>query len=180
MITKAEEMMEKLKTESLSSHDELVSERTAYARAFIKNIRLKRVRKKAVEKKEGVTRLLAAERAKRENSALVEPLKKNVATVTAKASEQVGALVPSLGVAEKKVEVLKKEREGAIRELGELCAGKEWVEYERDWFQAKLQRTEHERDRYPDAASRVRSGAGNLQKLFSKDSSALQQHTEDH
>lgn len=75
---------------------------------------------------------------------------------------------------------MKKKRKVAPRVLGALCKERELVEFARDGLQAKLQRAKRERGRYADAVIRVQSGAGDLQKLVAKVSSALQQQIEDH
>lgn len=71
-MVKIEDMMEKLKTKSLSLHGELVAERTAHACALIDNICLQQDKKKAVEEMEEAARLLPAKRTKQKNSAVVE------------------------------------------------------------------------------------------------------------
>lgn len=68
--------------------------------------------------------LMAAEPARRENSAVVDKLKKDVLTVTRKAREQIGTLTVSLEQAPKEVDVLKKKN-AAIHGLEELREGKE-------------------------------------------------------
>lgn len=76
-----------------------------------------------MEEKEEATRPLPAERAKREISAAVEQLTKDVSAVTMKVGEQVGALMASLEQDVKEVGGLKKEREATDIELSELCKG---------------------------------------------------------
>lgn len=82
-----------------------------------------------MKEKEEVAWLFAAERAKRKNFAVVEQLTKDVSAVTMKAGEQVGAPTASLEQLVKEFGELMKEREIAIRALGELCEGMKCVEY---------------------------------------------------
>lgn len=110
-MAKVEKMMEKLKTENLSSYGELVAQRTAHSFALVDKIRLQRAKKKAGKEKEGVAGLLAAGRAKRENIAVDEQLKKDALTVTMKVGEQDNVLAVSLEPAVENFEGLKKEGE---------------------------------------------------------------------
>lgn len=87
--------MEKLKAESLSFCGEHVAEKAAHAWALMNYTRLRRDIKKTVKQKEGVARLFAAEKTKQGNSAVVEPLKKDVSAITMKAGGQVGDLAAS-------------------------------------------------------------------------------------
>lgn len=114
VMAKVEESMKKLMTENLSLYGELVEEKSAYARALLNNIRLQQHRKKAVEEKKEVAWLSAAGIAKRENSVVVEQLKKEFSAITMEAHKQIGALVASLERAGKEIENLKQEREAAI------------------------------------------------------------------
>lgn len=107
-----------LKTEKLSLHGKLGAERAALARELMHSIRLKRDRKKAVEEKEEAAHLLAAEKTRRENSAVAELLKEDVLTVALKAAEQIGALSVLLGQVVMEIEALKTRREFVIHELG--------------------------------------------------------------
>lgn len=77
-MTKVEEMKENLKTENLSLHGELAAKRTAQGCPLLACIRLQRDRKSAIEEKEGAARPLAAEKTKRESSAVIEQLKRDV------------------------------------------------------------------------------------------------------
>lgn len=63
---------------------------------MINNIRLQQNRKKNLGNEEEAAWLLAAERPKREHSALIEQLKMDVPIVTIKESEDTDALTPLL------------------------------------------------------------------------------------
>lgn len=68
----------KPKDGELALHGDLVAERAAHTRALMDNMCLQRDRKKAVEEKKKAVRLLAVEKTKRENSTVIEQLKKDV------------------------------------------------------------------------------------------------------
>lgn len=84
VLFKVKEMMKKLKTVNQFLHGELVAKRAAHAPALIDIIYLQRERKKAIEEKKGTPRLLAAEKTKKESSAVVEQICQNSLTVTMK------------------------------------------------------------------------------------------------
>lgn len=127
-MTEVEEMMVKLKTEELALHDDLVGDNAAHARALMDNVCVQCDKKNVVKKSGEAMRLLAAEKNKWKNNAVVEQLKMDVLTVRMKAAEEIGTLTASLEQAKKKVCDLEKERDSAIRELGSLGEGKERAE----------------------------------------------------
>lgn len=88
---------------------------------------------------------MVADKAEREHSPVVEQLKKDVASVKMKASEQNGTLTASLEQDKKEVVELKKEKDAALQESGDVRYGTEHAEYKRDKLQAKLQRARPER-----------------------------------
>lgn len=71
-----EEMIENVKVERFSLHGELGAEKRTHARALMDNIHLRQNREKAVGEKKEAALLLAAEKGKQKNSAVVEWLKK--------------------------------------------------------------------------------------------------------
>lgn len=107
-------MSEILKTENLWLHGELFANWTAHARALMDDIRLRRGRKKAVEEKEEVALLLAAEKAKQGDSAVDEQLKKDAFTVTVKTGDPASVVAASVKHAVKEVGKLNEDREAAI------------------------------------------------------------------
>lgn len=131
-------------------------------------------------------RLLTAEQAKREISAVVEQHKKNVLSATIKAEEQIGTLTASLEQTQKEIGALKKEKDAVIHELGELREGKERAEYERDALNAKPHCAQRatlgfsEREKCAGAIPRVQSGAGELQGPVKKESADMQKPIEKH
>lgn len=96
VLVKVEEMMEKLKTENLLSHVGLVGEWAGDDHALVSSFRLQRDWKKAVEEKEEALRLLALEKTRRENIAVIEHFKENVLTATMKAIKEIGGSATSL------------------------------------------------------------------------------------
>lgn len=92
MLSTVEEMIDKLKTDNVALHGELVSEKAAHARALMDNICSQQEQKRIVEEREVVARRLAEEKSKRDHSEVIEQLKRSVAAVTWKATEEGGAL----------------------------------------------------------------------------------------
>lgn len=93
MMAKVGDMIERLKAGNLSLHEKLVAEQTTHTHALMDNNYLQRNMMNAVAEKREAVRLLGADKPKRENSAVVEELKKDVYTVTMMAGNQVGALL---------------------------------------------------------------------------------------
>lgn len=58
------EMVELLKTEGLALHSEVVTEKTAHARALLDNVCLQRNMEKLIRKEEKIARLLIVEKGK--------------------------------------------------------------------------------------------------------------------
>lgn len=106
-MMKVDEMMEKLNTENLGLHGDLVAEMTPHAQVLLDTVWLQReMRMTDYEKKENA-RLLPAKKTKRQNSAVVKQLEKNVLTATMKAVKQIGILAVSIEQAEKGVGELR-------------------------------------------------------------------------
>lgn len=74
------------------------------------SVHLQRGRKKDVEESEDATRLLAAETAKRENSTVMELLRKDGSNATLKAAKTIAALATSFEQAVSKNGELMKKR----------------------------------------------------------------------
>lgn len=130
------------------------------------------------EKKE-VVQLLTPEKAKRENSAVVAPLKKDVSAVSWKAGEQIGAPATSLEQIKNKVDILKKEKAALAHDLHGLRNCKECAKYERGGLEVKLQRAQREREKCVDAVNRLQSGVNDLQGLVKKGFDDLLKHMEE-
>lgn len=111
---------------------------------------------------------------------MIEPLRKDVLTVTVKIAKEICTLATSSELAVREFGKLKKEREFAIKELVEPREGSAYVEYKQDVLRAKLHRAKRVRDKYTDAVNSAQSGVGDLQELVAKDASALQEHMGDH
>lgn len=90
-IAKVKEMIEKFEAENLVMHGQLVAEKSAHARAFLYNVQLLRDMKRVTKRKGMFLRLLTLKESKREHSKILRQLKKDAATVTLKAGEQISA-----------------------------------------------------------------------------------------
>lgn len=108
-MMEVEELMEKLKMENLVLHDDLFARKTANACGSMDNVCFQRDMKKVVKEKDEFARLSPAEKAQRENSAVVKQLKKVVLIVLMEAGEQIGTLTASLEKAVKEIFELKKK-----------------------------------------------------------------------
>lgn len=108
IMAKMEMMMEQHRLENLELHGKVVTHETAHARSLLGTFSLRWDMMMVAKKKAMIVCLLAAEKAKRENSAVVKELRKDVLTATMKAGEQIGAVAASLEQAEKLVGKLKK------------------------------------------------------------------------
>lgn len=86
-------MLEKLKTETVFLHGNLDAERAGHARSLKDSTCFQRDSQKVIEEREEAVWLLAIAEAMRENSAVIDQLKKNISTATVKAAAEVGALI---------------------------------------------------------------------------------------
>lgn len=154
-MERVEEMIEKLKAENLALPGQLVAKKSAHARALLNNARLPRNMQRVMKEKVEAARLVTLEQGKRENSAVMEQLKKDVMTVTMKAGKQIGALTASLEQVLKKVDVLKMEKATLAQNLDERRECKDRAEYDHDGLEAMLQRAERERRKCEVAVNRV-------------------------
>lgn len=102
MLGNVEEMEEKLKAEPVSFHRHLVAKSATHARALVDTIWLQRDWKKISDEKVGFPWLLAEEKAKQEDAAVIKHFKKDVSSVTLKATEEIDDPTTSLEKAVKK------------------------------------------------------------------------------
>lgn len=111
---------------------DLVVEETAGTYAARNSICMQRESKLVAAEKVEPVQLLLIEQVKRRNSAVIEQPQKDASAVTMEEIKTVGHLKMLLKQAVREISELKKEREAATLERGELCKGMERVESERD------------------------------------------------
>lgn len=136
---KVEEIIEKLRAESLALHEKIFAEKTTLARAFLDNVHLQRDMVNVVKEMKEAAQPLIVEQVNREIGAVVERLMKGVLLVTMMAAEHIGTLAAWLKRDQKKTSVSRKEKATATPRLHELRESKKRADYERDVLEAKLQ-----------------------------------------